>query len=98
MRVESNRVSCSSQDGNGQRGDDGGCCFVVQGVTNTTEVTYAVMTGARELGDLLAEGERERGGQRQSLDCVQIHKEELVEQEEGKEKESEFWITAEVGQ
>ena len=28
---------------------------------------------------------------------MQIHKEELVEQAEGKEKESEFWITAEGG-
>ena len=48
-----------------KRGGDGGCCFVVQGVTNTTEVTYVVtyevtyvvVTGIRELGDLLAEGE-----------------------------------------
>ena len=40
------------------RGGDDGCCFVVQGVTNTTEVTYVVVTGTRELGDLLAEGER----------------------------------------
>ena len=30
-------------------------------------------------------------------DCVQMHEAELVEQAEGKEKESEFWITAEVG-
>ena len=28
---------------------------------------------------------------------MQMHKEELVEQLEGKEKENEFWITAEVG-
>ena len=41
-----------------------------------------VVIGDRELGDLLAEGEREKG-QRQSLDCVQIHKEELVEQWKG---------------
>ena len=41
-----------------KRGGDGGCCFVVHGVTNTTEVTYVVVTGTRELGDLLAEGER----------------------------------------
>ena len=37
-----------------KRGGDGGCCFVVQGVTDTTEITY----GTRELEDLLAEGER----------------------------------------
>ena len=29
-----------------------------QGVTNTTQVTYVVVTRTRELGDLLAEGER----------------------------------------
>ena len=40
-------------------GGDDGCSFVVQGVTNTTEVAYVVVTGTRELGDLLAEGERE---------------------------------------
>ena len=38
---------------------------------------------------------RERS-QRQSLHCVQMHKEELVEQAEGIE-EGEIWITAEVG-
>ena len=68
--------------------------FVVQEVTNTTEVTYVVVTGTGELGDLLAEGER---GQRQSLDCVHMNKKELVGQAEGKVKDSEFWITAEVG-
>ena len=31
---------------------------MVQGVTDTTEVTYVVVTGIREFGDLLAEGER----------------------------------------
>ena len=41
-----------------KRGGDGGCCCVVQGVTNTTEVTYVILTGNRELGDLLTEGER----------------------------------------
>ena len=41
-----------------KRGGDGGCCFVVQKVKNTTEVTYVVVTGTREIGDLLAEGER----------------------------------------
>ena len=41
-----------------KRGGDGGCYFVVQEVTNTTEVTYVLVTGTRELGDLLAEGER----------------------------------------
>ena len=41
-----------------KRGGDGGFCFVVQEVTDTTEVTYVVVTGTRELGDLLAEGER----------------------------------------
>ena len=55
MREESNRVSCSSQD---KRGGDGGCCFVVEGVTNTAEVAYVIVTGTRELGDLLGEGER----------------------------------------
>ena len=38
-----------------KRGGDGSCCFVIQGVTNTTEVMYVIVT---ELGDLLAEGER----------------------------------------
>ena len=75
-------------------GGDGGCCIVVQEVTDTTEVTYMVVAGTGELGDLLAEGER---SQRQSLDCVQMNKEELAEQAEGKVKKSEFWITAEVG-
>ena len=78
-----------------KRGGDGGCCFVVQGVTNTTKVAYVVVTGTRELGDLLTEGER--GGQRQSLNCAQMNKEELIEKAEGKVKESEFFITAEVG-
>ena len=41
-----------------KRGGDGGCCFVVQSVTNTTEVTYVVVRGHRELGDLLAERDR----------------------------------------
>ena len=44
-----------------KRGGDGGCCFVVRRVTNTNEVAYVVVTGTRELGDSLAEGERERG-------------------------------------
>ena len=39
-------------------GGDGGCSFVVHGVKNTTKVTYVVVTGTRELGDLLTEGER----------------------------------------
>ena len=55
MREESNRVSCSSRDEKEQKGDDGGCCFVVDRVTNTTEVVYVVVTGTRELA------ERERG-------------------------------------
>ena len=42
-----------------KRGGNGGCCFVVQEVTNTTKVTNVVMILTRELGDLLAEGERE---------------------------------------
>ena len=54
MQEESNRASCSSRDGNEQ----GGCCFVVEGVTNTTEVAYVLVTGTRVLGDLLAEEER----------------------------------------
>ena len=33
-----------------KRGDDGGCCLVVQEVRNTTEVTYVVMTGTRFVG------------------------------------------------
>ena len=42
------------------KGDgDGGCCFVVQVVKNTKQVTYVVVTRTRELGDLLTEGERE---------------------------------------
>ena len=41
-----------------KRGGDGGRCFVVQGVTDTTEGAYMVVTGTRELRDLLAEGER----------------------------------------
>ena len=67
---------------------DGRCSFVVHGVTNTTEVTYMVVTGTRARGDLLTE--RERGGQRQSLDCMQMNKEEMVEQPEWKVKENEF--------
>ena len=35
--------------GMGKIGGDGGCCFVVQGVTNATEVTFVVVTEAREL-------------------------------------------------
>ena len=95
MREESNGASCSSRDGNEQERWDGSCCFVVQGVTNTMVVTYVVVTGARELCDLLAEGER---GVKDSLDCVQMNKEELFDQAEEKVKKSEFWITAEVGQ
>ena len=34
--------------------------------------------------------------QRESLDCVQMNKEELVEQAEWKVKKSKCWITAEV--
>ena len=41
-----------------KRGGDGGCSFVVQEVANTTELIYVVVTGTRELGDLLTEGER----------------------------------------
>ena len=41
-----------------KRGGDGGCCFMVQGIANTAEVTYVVVTGTRELGDFLAERER----------------------------------------
>ena len=47
-----------------KRGGDGGCCFVVEGVTNTTKVTYVVDTGARELRDWLAGRERERERER----------------------------------
>ena len=57
MREESNRVICSSETGMDKGGGDGGCSFVVQGVTNTTEVAYVVVTGTRDLGDMLAEGE-----------------------------------------
>ena len=64
-----------------KRGSDGGCCFVVQGVTDTTE--YVVVTGTRALGDLFAEGEKEV---KDSLDCVQMNKEELAEQAKGKVK------------
>ena len=38
-----------------KRGGDGCYCFMVQGVTNMTEVTYVVVTETRELGDSLAE-------------------------------------------
>ena len=41
-----------------KRGGDGDCCFVVQGVTDTTDVTYVIVTRTRELGDLLAEREK----------------------------------------
>ena len=40
------------------RDGDGGYCLVVEGVTNMMEVTYVVVTGTRELGYLLAKGER----------------------------------------
>ena len=70
-----------------KKGGDGGSCFVVRGVTNTTEVKYVEVTGTRQLGDLLAERER---GQGQSLDCAQMNKKELAEQAEGNVKESEF--------
>ena len=66
-----------------ERGGDGGRCFAVQGVTNMTE--YVVATGIRELGDLLTEEEK---GVKYSLYCVQMNKEELVEQAEGKVKEN----------
>ena len=48
------------ETGMDKRGSDGGCYFVFQGVTNTTEVTYVVVTGTGELGDLLAEGEKNK--------------------------------------
>ena len=41
-----------------KEGDDGGCCFVVQGVTNTAEITHVVVTGTGEFRDLLTERER----------------------------------------
>ena len=41
-----------------KRSGDGGCCFVIYGVTNTLKVAYVVVTGTRELEDLLAEGKR----------------------------------------
>ena len=41
-----------------KRGGDGGCWFLVHGVTNMTEVMYVVVTETRELGNLLAERER----------------------------------------
>ena len=41
-----------------KRDGDSDCCFVVQGVTNTSEVTYVVAKGIIELGDFLAEGQR----------------------------------------
>ena len=46
------------ETGMDKRGGDGGYCFVVQEVTNMMDVTYVVVTGTRELWDLLAEGER----------------------------------------
>ena len=59
MREESNRVSCSSRDGNGQDRWRWWLLFCGPGVTDTTAVTYVVVTGTRQLGDLLAEEERE---------------------------------------
>ena len=53
MRKESNRVSCSSRDGNGQERWRWWLLFC-----GTTKVTYVVVTGTRELGDLFTEGER----------------------------------------
>ena len=47
------------ETGMDKRGCDSGCYFVVQGITNTMEVTYVVVTGTRELEHLLAEVERE---------------------------------------
>ena len=59
MREESNRVSCSSRYGNGQERWRWWLLFCGRGVTDTTEVTYVVVAGTRELGDLLAERESE---------------------------------------
>ena len=58
MREESNGVRSNSRVGNGQGRWRWWLLFVIQGVTNTTQVTYVVVTRIRELGDLLAEGER----------------------------------------
>ena len=61
-----------------KRSGDGGCCFVVEGVTNTTKVAYVVVTGTRELGDLLAEGERERERERGQTQNLRLRADEQV--------------------
>ena len=72
-----------------KRCGDGACCFVVHGVADTMKVTYVIVSGAREHGDLLVERERERS-QRQSLDCVHMNKEELTDQAKGKFRKVNF--------
>ena len=86
MREESNRGSYSSPNENEQERWRWWLLFCGLGSYEYDRglATYVVVTGAGELGDLLAEGKRE--DQRQSLDCVQMNKEELVEQEERKEE------------
>ena len=43
-----------------KRGGDGGCCFVVQGITDTTEVTYVVVIGSIESLEICWLKEREK--------------------------------------
>ena len=50
-----------------KRGGDGGCCLAVQGVTNTTDVAYVVVTGTRELQSLEICSLNEREGSKAKL-------------------------------
>ena len=58
MREESNRVSCSSPDGNRQGRWRWWLPFCGLGSYEYDRGHVCGMTGTRELGDLLAEGER----------------------------------------
>ena len=59
MREESNRVSCSSRDGNGLERWQWWLLFCGPGCYKYDGGRICLVTGTRELGDLLAEGERE---------------------------------------
>ena len=95
MREESNRVSCSSRDGNGQERWRWWLLFCGPG-TYGYDGGHVCGSDRNERAWRFVGWRRERS-QRQSLDSVQMNKEELAEQAEGKVKESELWITAEVG-
>ena len=95
MQEESNRVRCSSRDGNRQEIWRWWLLFCSPG---SYEYDGGDVCGSgRNWKAWRFVGCRRQMGQRQSLDCVQMNKEELVEQAEGKVKESEFRITVEVG-